>query len=86
MDFSFTEEQSMLRDTLASYLADNYDFEKRRAAGTRYPRSQANEWPHYAKRGHGLEPRALLRRREKPLQGGKARRPGALAAHRLQWL
>jgi len=32
MDFSFNEEQSMLRDTLASYLADHYDFEARRAA------------------------------------------------------
>lgn len=32
MDFSFTEEQSMLRDTLASYLQDNYDFETRRKA------------------------------------------------------
>jgi len=32
MDFSFTEEQSMLRDTVASYLADHYDFEARRAA------------------------------------------------------
>ncbi|ATQ42106.1 acyl-CoA dehydrogenase family protein [Caulobacter mirabilis] len=30
MDFNFTEEQSMLRDTVASYLQDNYDFEKRR--------------------------------------------------------
>jgi hypothetical protein len=32
MDFSFTEEQTLLRDTVASYLADNYDFDKRRAA------------------------------------------------------
>jgi hypothetical protein len=32
MDFSFTQEQSMLRDTVASYLADHYDFDKRRAA------------------------------------------------------
>ncbi len=32
MDFSFTEEQSMLRDTVASYLADHYEFEKRQAA------------------------------------------------------
>jgi alkylation response protein AidB-like acyl-CoA dehydrogenase len=32
MDFSFTEEQSMLRDTIASYLADHYDFDARRAA------------------------------------------------------
>ena len=32
MDFSFTDEQSMLRDTIASYLADRYDFDTRRAA------------------------------------------------------
>jgi pimeloyl-CoA dehydrogenase small subunit len=31
MDFSFTEEQSMLRDTVASYLADHYAFDQRRA-------------------------------------------------------
>ena len=30
MDFNFTEEQSMLRDTVASYLQDNYYFDKRR--------------------------------------------------------
>lgn len=30
MDFSFTETQTMLRDTLARYLADRYDFETRR--------------------------------------------------------
>ena len=29
MDFSFTEEQSMLRDTVASFLGDKYDFEAR---------------------------------------------------------
>ena len=32
MDFSFTDEQSMLRDTVASYLSDTYDFDKRRTA------------------------------------------------------
>ncbi len=32
MDFSFTEEQGLLRDSVAAYLADNYDFDKRRAA------------------------------------------------------
>lgn len=32
MDFNFTEEQTMLRDTVASYLADNYDFDTRREA------------------------------------------------------
>lgn len=31
MDFSFTETQSMLRDTLRRYLADNYDFDRRQA-------------------------------------------------------
>ncbi|MDQ0466713.1 pimeloyl-CoA dehydrogenase small subunit [Caulobacter ginsengisoli] len=30
MDFNFTEEQSMLRDTVASYLQDRYDFDSRR--------------------------------------------------------
>ena len=30
MDFNFTEEQSMLRDTVASYLQDTYDFDARR--------------------------------------------------------
>jgi len=30
VDFSFTEEQSMLRDTVASYLQDHYDFETRK--------------------------------------------------------
>ena len=32
MNFSFTEEQSLLRDALASYLTDHYSFEQRRAA------------------------------------------------------
>jgi alkylation response protein AidB-like acyl-CoA dehydrogenase len=32
MDFTFTQEQSMLRDSLASYLADHYDFAARQAA------------------------------------------------------
>lgn len=32
MDFQFSEEQSMLRDTLARYLADHYSFEARQAA------------------------------------------------------
>ena len=32
MNFSFTEEQSLLRDALASYLADHYSFDQRRAA------------------------------------------------------
>ena len=31
MDFSFTEEQNLIRNTVQSFLADNYDFETRRA-------------------------------------------------------
>ena len=30
MDFSYTETQDMLRDTLARFLADTYDFETRK--------------------------------------------------------
>ena len=30
MDFNFSEEQSMLRDTVTSFLQDRYDFDKRR--------------------------------------------------------
>ncbi|HZZ32678.1 MAG TPA: acyl-CoA dehydrogenase family protein, partial [Phenylobacterium sp.] len=32
MDFSFSEEQRLLRDSLASFLADTYGFEARRKA------------------------------------------------------
>ncbi|HUO11930.1 MAG TPA: acyl-CoA dehydrogenase family protein [Caulobacteraceae bacterium] len=41
MNFSFTEEQSLLRDAVASYLADHYAFEQRRAA----IKSAAGWWP-----------------------------------------
>src|SRR5581483_12388343 len=30
MDFTFTEEQTLLRSSLAAYLADQYDFDTRR--------------------------------------------------------
>ncbi|MCR5876396.1 acyl-CoA dehydrogenase family protein [Phenylobacterium sp. J426] len=48
MDFSFTEEQSMLRDTVASYLADNYDFDKRRAALAKAPNWRPDVWKAFA--------------------------------------
>lgn len=48
MDFSFTEEQSMLRDTVASYLADNYDFDKRRAALAKEPGRRPDVWKAFA--------------------------------------
>ena len=48
MDFSFTEEQSMLRDTVASYLADHYDFDKRRAAIGKEPGWRPEVWKAFA--------------------------------------
>src|SRR5688572_19418148 len=48
MDFSFTEEQSMLRDTVASYLSDTYDFDKRRAAIGSEPGWRPQVWKAFA--------------------------------------
>ncbi|MBR7620555.1 acyl-CoA dehydrogenase family protein [Phenylobacterium sp. 20VBR1] len=48
MDFSFTEEQSMLRDTVASYLADNYSFDQRRAALKAEPGWRPQVWKAFA--------------------------------------
>ncbi|WP_334163905.1 acyl-CoA dehydrogenase family protein [Phenylobacterium sp.] len=48
MDFSFTEEQSMLRDTVASYLADNYTFEQRRAVIGKEPGWNPAVWKAFA--------------------------------------
>ena len=48
MDFSFTEEQSMLRDTVASYLADTYSFDQRRAALKAEPGWRPQVWKAFA--------------------------------------
>ncbi len=48
MDFNFTDEQSMLRDTVASWLADNYSFEQRRAALTAPPHWSPKAWKAFA--------------------------------------
>jgi len=48
VDFSFTEEQSMLRDTVAAYLADHYDFDKRRAVVTKEPGWRPEVWRAFA--------------------------------------
>ena len=48
MDFSFTEEQSMLRDTVAAYLADHYDFDKRRAVVGKEPGWRPEVWKAFA--------------------------------------
>lgn len=48
MDFSFTDEQSMLRDTVASYLADTYSFDQRRAVVTKEPGWNPAVWKAFA--------------------------------------
>lgn len=48
MDFSFTEEQSMLRDTVASYLADHYSFEQRKAVVHKEPGWNPAVWKAFA--------------------------------------
>jgi len=48
MDFSFTEEQSMLRDTVASYLADTYSFDQRRAMLAKEPGWSPQAWKAFA--------------------------------------
>jgi pimeloyl-CoA dehydrogenase small subunit len=48
LDFSFTEEQSMLRDTVASYLADHYAFDQRRAILAKEPGWSPAVWKAFA--------------------------------------
>ena len=48
MNFSFTEEQSMLRDTVASYLADHYSFDQRRAMLAQEPHWSPAIWKAFA--------------------------------------
>jgi len=48
MDFSFTDEQSMLRDTVASYLADNYSFDQRRHVVAKEPGWNPAVWKAFA--------------------------------------
>ncbi|HEY2752991.1 acyl-CoA dehydrogenase family protein [Phenylobacterium sp.] len=48
MDFSFTEEQSMLRDTVASYLSDHYSFDQRRTALAKEPGWSPAIWKAFA--------------------------------------
>jgi alkylation response protein AidB-like acyl-CoA dehydrogenase len=48
MDFGLTTEQSMLRDTVASYLADNYDFETRRRVASSDPGWRPDVWKAFA--------------------------------------
>lgn len=44
MDFAFTEEQGLLRDTLAGWLRDHYDFETRRKVVSSEPGWRPQVW------------------------------------------
>jgi len=48
MDFSFTPEQTLLRDSVASYLADHYGFDARRAAIASGPGWRREVWRAFA--------------------------------------
>ncbi len=48
MDFNFTEEQSMLRDTVASFLRDKYDFDTRRKIVSSDSGWRADYWKAFA--------------------------------------
>jgi alkylation response protein AidB-like acyl-CoA dehydrogenase len=48
MDFNFTEEQSMVRDTVASFLQDKYDFETRRKVVASESGWRADYWKAFA--------------------------------------
>jgi alkylation response protein AidB-like acyl-CoA dehydrogenase len=48
MDFSFTDEQSMLRDTVASYLSDHYSFDQRHAMLAKEPGWSPAVWKAFA--------------------------------------
>jgi alkylation response protein AidB-like acyl-CoA dehydrogenase len=48
MDFNFTEEQSMVRDTVASFLQDKYDFETRRKIVASERGWRADYWKAFA--------------------------------------
>ena len=48
MDFALTNEQSMLRDSVAAFLADHYGFEQRRAALAQAPGWRPDVWRAFA--------------------------------------
>ncbi|HEY1961137.1 MAG TPA: acyl-CoA dehydrogenase family protein, partial [Rhizomicrobium sp.] len=51
MDFSFTEEQTLLRDTVARFLADNYDFETFKRVSRGEPGWRPQIWKQFAELG-----------------------------------
>jgi hypothetical protein len=51
MDFNFTQEQDMLRDSIAKFVAAEYDFDKRRAMITSSDGRKADTWGKFAEMG-----------------------------------
>jgi pimeloyl-CoA dehydrogenase small subunit len=51
MDFSFTEEQTLLRDSIARFLADHYDFETFKRVSRSEPGWRPDIWKQFAELG-----------------------------------
>ncbi|MEM6302519.1 MAG: acyl-CoA dehydrogenase [Pseudomonadota bacterium] len=51
MDFEFTEEQTMLRDSVARFVQDDYDFDKRRAITATEEGISRDHWKTFAELG-----------------------------------
>ena len=51
MDFTFTEEQQMLRDSVSGFLAKNYDFDQRNAIVGSDPGWSSDIWAQFAELG-----------------------------------
>jgi len=48
VDFAFSEDQGLLRDSLAAYLSDRYDFDSRRKAAAQAPGWRPGVWKAFA--------------------------------------
>ena len=51
MNFDFSEEQSMLRDSVAKYVQDDYDWETRKAIAASDGGMSPNNWQTFAELG-----------------------------------
>ena len=56
MDFNFTEEQGMLRDSLAKMIRDQYDFENRRKVVASADGWRKDMWMQFAELGLMMAP------------------------------
>ena len=51
MDFSFSEEQTLLRNTIQSFIQDNYDFDKRQAIVKSEEGMKQENWKQFSELG-----------------------------------